>query len=85
MFSFQAFAVIGTGRVEERTVESRRVSMLNLVDCNDERVESSKESEELVRGWMVIYCFGKTKGNELFSKRMCRMFCNVNRCQLNVT
>lgn len=56
MFSFQALAVIGTGRVGERTVDSNRVSMLNLVDCSDERVESSKESEELVRGWVVIYC-----------------------------
>lgn len=61
MFSFQAFAVIGTGRVEERTVDSSRVSMLNLVDCSDERVESSKESEELVRGWMVIWLYWKDK------------------------
>lgn len=54
MFSFQA---AGTGRIGERVVlDSNRVSMLSLVDCNEERVESSTESEELVRGWVVTYC-----------------------------
>ena len=47
IFSFHA---LFTGRLMADLLDNRRVSMLSLVDCSEDLVDSSNEADELARG-----------------------------------